>query len=312
MSKVKGLIFGIAVGDSLGVPVEFMSRKHLKANPVTGMRSYGTHHQPAGTWSDDTSLSFCLIEQLIEGYHIHQLSKRFCDWYQYGYWSANGEILDVGIATRNAIDRLLKGVDPRQSGECDEYSNGNGSLMRMLPLAFYLKNKDINERFALVKEISSITHAHIRSCIGCFFALEFLLLLIKNIDKFTAYHQTQETVKHYLSTQPIKASELELYSRILFEDISLLNEEEIFSSGYIVHTLEASLWAFLTTDSFQEGVLKGVNLGGDADTVGSIIGGFAGSYYGFEEIPQEWVATLARLDDIIDLNIRFGLSPNIL
>ena len=202
----KGLLFGIAIGDALGVPVEFMSRKHLQANPVVNMREFGTHHQPVGTWSDDTSMSMLLAEQLIEGYDVQKLANRFCTWYQYNDWTPHGEIFDMGISTRNAMDKLVKGISATQSGEYDDYSNGNGSLMRILPLAIYLQNKPIDERFRMVKEVSSITHAHIRSIIGCFFAVEFVINLLKEKDKCDAYYETQNLVRDYLHLINVKTS----------------------------------------------------------------------------------------------------------
>lgn len=301
----KGLLFGIAIGDALGVPVEFMSRKHLQANPVVGMREYGTHHQPAGTWSDDSAMSFLLVEQLIEGYDIEGLGKKFCQWYQYNYWTPHGEIFDIGVATRNALDKLAKGISALESGECDDYSNGNGSLMRILPLAIYLQDKPIDQRFCITKEVSGITHSHIRSVIGCFFAVEFVIQLLKRKDKCDAYYETQNIVRDYLHLIDVKSTEIELYNRILFDDISRVPEQDIYASGYVLHTLEASLWAFLTTDNFKEAVLKAVNLGNDADTIGSITGGMAGLFYGVEQIPEEWINQLARTKDIENLGMRY-------
>ena len=195
--QTKGLIYGIAIGDAMGVPVEFMSRKHLQANPVTCMRAYGTHHQPAGTWSDDTAMSMLLVEQLIEGYEAQKLANRFCHWYQYNDWTPHGQIFDMGVSTRNAMDKLAKGVSALQSGEYDDYSNGNGSLMRILPLAIYLQNRPIEERFRVVKEVSGITHAHIRSVIGCFFAVEFVINLSFSFNKFI----TNSTAKKHPITE---------------------------------------------------------------------------------------------------------------
>ena len=303
--QTKGLIYGIAIGDALGVPVEFMSRKHLTCNPVVDMRAFGTHHQPAGTWSDDTAMSMLLVEQLIEGYDLQKLADRFCKWYQYNEWTPHGEIFDMGVATRNAMDKLAKGIPATQSGECDDYSNGNGSLMRILPLAIYLQNKPIDERFRMVKEVSAITHAHIRSIIGCFFAVEFVISLLKEKDKCDAYYETQNLVRDYLHLINIKTSEIELYNRILFDDISCIPQDDIYSSGYILHTLEASLWAFLTTTNFKDAVLKAVNLGDDTDTIGSLTGGMAGLFYGFEQIPKEWVNQLARTKDIEALALNY-------
>ena len=301
----KGLLFGIAIGDALGVPVEFMSRKHLQVNPVIGMRKFGTHHQPAGTWSDDSAMSFLLVEQLIEGYDIEELAKKFCQWYQYNYWTPHGHIFDMGVATRNAMDKIAKGVSALESGECDDYSNGNGSLMRILPLAIYLQNKPIDQRFCITKEVSGITHSHIRSVIGCFFAVEFVIQLLKEKDKCDAYYEAQNIVRDYLHLIDVKSSEIELYNRILFDDISRIPEQDIYSSGYVLHTLEASLWAFLTTENFKDAVLKAVNLGDDADTIGAITGGMAGLFYGFEQIPEEWINQLARKSDIEELACRW-------
>lgn len=305
--QTKGLLFGIAIGDALGVPVEFMSRKHLQANPVTSMRAFGTHHQPAGTWSDDTSMSMLLVEQLVEGYDIEGLGKKFCQWYQYNEWTPHGVIFDMGIATRNAMDKLCKGVSPLQSGEYDDYSNGNGSLMRILPLAFYLQDKPIDERFCITKEVSGVTHSHIRSVIGCFFAVEFMIQLLKEKDKCDAYYETQNIVRDYLHLIDVKSSEIELYNRVLFDNISCIPEQDIYASGYVLHTLEASLWAFLTTDNFKDAVLKAVNLGDDADTVGAISGGIAGLFYGFEQIPNDWVKVLAKCEKIEKLADRFDV-----
>ena len=304
----KGLLFGIAIGDALGVPVEFMSRKHLQANPVVSMREFGTHHQPAGTWSDDTAMSMLLAEQLIEGYDVQKLANRFCHWYQYNQWTPHGEIFDMGVATRNAMDKLAKGVSALESGECDDYSNGNGSLMRILPLAIYLQNKPIDQRFCLTKEVSGITHSHIRSVIGCFFAVEFVIQLLKEKDKCDAYYEAQNIVRDYLHLINVKSSEIELYNRILFDDISCITESDIYSSGYILHTLEASLWAFLTTENFKDAVLKAVNLGDDTDTIGSVTGGMAGLFYGFDQIPRDWIETLVKKEDIEELGFRFQES----
>ena len=302
----RGLLFGIAIGDALGVPVEFMSRKHLQTNPVVGMREFGTHHQPVGTWSDDTAMSFLLVEQLIEGYDINGLGKKFCQWFQYNYWTPHGEIFDMGVATRNAMDKLAKGISASESGECDDYSNGNGSLMRILPLAIYLQNKPIDQRFCITKEVSGITHSHIRSIIGCFFAVEFMIQLLKEKDKYDAYYETQNIVRDYLHLINIKSSEIELYNRVLFDDISCIPKQDIYSSGYVLHTLEASLWAFLTTNNFRDAVLKAVNLGDDTDTIGSITGGMAGLFYGFEQIPENWINQLARTKDIENLALNYS------
>ena len=173
--------------------------------------------------------------------------------------------------------------------------------MRILPLVFYLKNKTLDERFELTKQISSITHGHIRSVIACFYYLEFARGLINREDKFSIYRRLQKEVTEYLLSLSINPSEIKLFDRLLIGDIQNLSEVQIQSSGYVLHTLEASIWCLLTTDTYQDAVLKAVNLGWDTDTTGTVTGGLAGLIYGFDNIPTHWVTQLARRKDIEDL-----------
>ncbi|SDQ44645.1 ADP-ribosylglycohydrolase [Chryseobacterium soldanellicola] len=299
---VKAGIFGVCIGDALGVPVEFRSREQLKRSPVTKMRALGTHHQPAGTWSDDSSLALCLAESLCQGYDIEDVALKFLQWYNAEIWTPHGRIFDIGIATRQAIYKISKGYTPQLCGGTSEFDNGNGSLMRILPLLFYMKNLSIEQRFDRVKEISSITHAHIRSVISCFIYMEFLLEILNGAEKFEAYQKMKSTVKYFLDNNPIcSQNEMDKFERILNNNIFEYEEDKIGSSGYVLHSLEASLWCFLNSESYSEAVLKAVNLGEDTDTTGAITGGIAGIYYGFENIPEEWIAELVRKDDIENL-----------
>lgn len=307
---IHSALFGITVGDALGVPVEFKDRKYLNENPVRDMLAYGTHNQPAGTWSDDSSLTFCLAEVIADNYNLKQLSNRFINWYEYGYWTPYGEVFDVGLATSKAIYRLEQGVNPLMAGGADESDNGNGSLMRILPLLFYIKDMEIEDKFRYISDVSSLTHRHIRSVIGCFIYLEFALQLLKGVDKFEAFLQTKDTVNNFLNNNPICSdNEINKYHRILMNPIGNYEikpiyeytEDEIASSGYVVHSLEAALWCIFKEDNFEKTVLRAVNLGSDTDTTAAIAGGLAGLLYGFDAIPQRWIDQLARKDDIFDL-----------
>ncbi len=212
VEHIVGGILGMAIGDALGVPVEFKSRDSLKDNPVVDMRAYGTHHQPIGTWSDDSSLAFCLAESLVKGYNLSDLGNRFVNWYNHNYWTPHGYVFDVGIATSEAIRRLALGVEPTKAGGKDVYSNGNGSLMRILPLLAFIYDKPIKERFDIIKDVSSLTHGHIRSTIACFYYLEFARLLVQNVDKFTAFEQIKNTVNAFLIENVIaKQEEINLF-----------------------------------------------------------------------------------------------------
>ncbi|WP_375182124.1 ADP-ribosylglycohydrolase family protein [Chryseobacterium sp.] len=307
---VKSAIFGVCVGDALGVPVEFRSREQLKRSPVTTMRAFGTHRQPAGTWSDDSSLALCLAESLSNKYDLENIALKFLQWYNEEIWTPHGTVFDIGIATSQAIHRISKGVPPTLCGGTTEFDNGNGSLMRILPLLFYIKDFSIAKRFDTVKDVSGITHGHIRSVLACFIYLELALEILNKKEKWEAYTNMQRNVREFLDNNPVcSQDEMNKFHRILELKIGdydvapllTLQEEEISSSGYVLHSLEASLWCFLNSENYTEAVLKAVNLGEDTDTTGAITGGIAGLYYGFESIPKEWVDVLARKDDIENL-----------
>ena len=139
LNTCKDILFGLAVGDALGVPVEFQSREEISRQPVTDMIGYGTHNKPAGTFSDDSSLAFCLAEAIASGFTLESTGRNFINWRYNNYWTADNEVFDIGMTTQRAIDRLVKGTPPQHAGDFEEESNGNGSLMRILPLLVYIR-----------------------------------------------------------------------------------------------------------------------------------------------------------------------------
>ena len=304
-NRYKELLFGVAVGDALGVPVEFKSRSSIAEKPVTEMMGYGTYHLPPGTFSDDSSLTFCLAEALTKTFNLQQVADHFMAWLYDNYWTAREEVFDVGIATRQAIGRLASGCKPALAGGIDESDNGNGSLMRILPLVMYIQDKEVSERFHITKQVSSITHGHIRAVIACFYYLEFARQIIKGIDKFQIYKNLQSDISTFLNTLSIHTAEISLFDRLLKGNIYELSDHDILSSGYVLHTLEASIWCLLTSDDYKTATLKAVNLGLDTDTTGAVTGGLAGLLYGFDNIPKSWVYQLARKEDIEDLATRW-------
>jgi ADP-ribosyl-[dinitrogen reductase] hydrolase len=304
--KIKSLLLGVAVGDALGVPVEFKSREFLRLNPVTDMTGYGTHYQPPGTFSDDSSLTFCLAEMLTGEFDLNALGQNFIRWRDEGYWTAGGEAFDVGITTGKAIERLKKGVRPEQAGGTDDDSNGNGSLMRISPLIFYLVDKPVNERFEITRKVSSVTHGHIRSVIACFYYLEFGRLLLEGKDKFEIFQNLRDEIPPFLNSLPVDPSEIVGFDRLLQGSIYEQAEDTISGSGYVVHTLESAIWCLLTTGSYRDAVLKAVNLGEDTDTTAAVTGGLAGLLYGTDDIPAGWIMQLARHKDIEELAERFA------
>ncbi len=305
---VYSALFGVAVGDALGVPVEFTRRTDLEQNPVTDMRGFGTYNLPPGTWSDDSSLTFCLAEALCSGFDIDQIGETFVKWYYKDYWTASGHVFDIGIGTREALYRIKHGTKAELAGGTDEDANGNGSLMRILPLVFAIKELPIEERFNRTKQVSSITHGHIRSVMACFYYLEFARQIIEGRGKFEIYENLQKMLPSFFAEMGIEPTEIAHFDRILKANITDLPLSEIRSGGYVIETFEACIWCLLTTDNYKDAVLKAVNLGHDTDTTAAVTGGLAGLLYGFNGIPKAWVDKLARKGDIQDLVQRLSKS----
>ncbi len=304
--EIKSALFGVAIGDALGVPVEFKSREYLQQKPVIDMMGYGTYNQPAGTFSDDSSMTFCLAESLTHDFDLNHIAQNFVKWRDENYWTARGEVFDIGIATNQALTRLANGEQPEFAGSFSSDSNGNGSLMRILPLLFYIKDLPIAQRYHITKQISSITHGHIRSVITCFYYLEFAREILLGREKFDIYKKLQIEIPDFLASISINQFEISLFDRILKYDISKLKEEEIASSGYVLHTIEASIWCLLTTDNYKDSTLKAVNLGEDTDSTAAVLGGLSGLLYGFDSIPKSWIDQIARKEDIENLAERLA------
>jgi ADP-ribosylglycohydrolase len=305
-AKVLSGLMGVCVGDALGVPVEFIGRDQLLKSPVTDMSGGGTWDQPAGTWSDDSSLTLCLAECLCEGFSLNAIADSFYLWYTEGYWGAHGEVFDIGNTTLEAIMNWHHGASPVEAGGNQECNNGNGSLMRILPLAYFYQTWNFPELIAKVHQVSCITHGHLRSQMACGIYISIAVQLLAGLNPKSAYLQGIEKIKPLYSTSEY-TSEKHHFERVLSGQIDLLAIEEINSSGYVIDTLEASLWCLINSFSYAQAVLKAVNLGGDTDTTGAVTGGLAGIYYGVENIPTRWIKQIARQQDISDLASRLSL-----
>lgn len=311
--KVHDAIMGLCIADALGVPVEFTDRESLKANPVVGMRGYGTYNQPPGTWSDDTSLTLCLLDSLATGLDYKDIMEKFKAWYTQGEYTPHGKVFDIGNATRQAIQRFIQGAEPLDCGGRDDRDNGNGSLMRILPLVFYLRAlygrnfQESEEAFKIIHDVSALTHAHKRSQIACGIYLSIAGMLG---DGFGIQGSVEEGIRRafVFYNRPGWEEELSAFSRLMDPQFKNTPEEQIRSGGYVVHTLEAAVWCLLNTESYKECVLKAVNLGGDTDTTAAVAGGLAGLFYGSEAIPKAWLEGIIRRDYIEELCSRLEAS----
>jgi ADP-ribosyl-[dinitrogen reductase] hydrolase len=292
------------IGDALGVPVEFKSRSERKRHPVTGMQGYGTFDLPPGSWSDDSSLMLCTTESLLDGFDGNRMGLLFIRWLKDAYWTPWGHTFDVGSGTHQAIMRMAQGIPPEQSGGISEGDNGNGSLMRILPTGLYFSAPPVEEILGYASRASSLTHRHPRSRMACGFYCLMVSHLLKGMEPARAYGKAIKDISPHWDEEPY-SKELSHFTRILSGSIGDLPENEIHSSGYVMHTLEAGIWCLLNTRSYEESVLKAVNLGEDTDTTGIVTGGLAGITYGLKAMPEEWMDTIVRKDDITSLFERF-------
>ena len=305
-------IFGVVTGDALGCPVQFEDRETVAKHPVTGMRGEGAFNLPAGSWTDDSSLTLALLDSICETgtLDLGHIMGNFVAWLEEGKFTPYGYAYDIGFGTESAIEDYERNPDPALCGGRKVTNNGNGSLMRIMPACLWCCAKGLDEEEAvpLIDAVGSLTHAHLRANVACglywFMVREVLNgqgglaeRLQAGLDRGFAYYEktleSQEEPEHYNRLKDLGA-------------FAQVPAEEIRSSGYVVDTLEAVVWSLITTGSFREALLKAVNLGHDTDTVGAIAGGLAALYYGFEEIPPEWIAELKRKEWIGELCERAG------
>ncbi|MDD4316642.1 MAG: ADP-ribosylglycohydrolase family protein [Clostridia bacterium] len=279
-------IYGLAVGDALGVPYEFQQRARIAAAPCVDMIGFGTFEKPAGTWSDDTSMTLASLDGLSEmrkDSDYTTVMNKFVAWLNCGDYTVDG-VFDVGRTCMDAIMKYARGITPLECGGRGEFANGNGSLMRILPSVLYALAKGLGDDF--LDNMSSLTHGHAISKAACRIYARVVKAIIEKGDKAimlaAADNQGQE-----------------VFNRLKAANFYKLPESEIKSSGYVVDTLEAALWCFFNTGNYKDCVLKAVNLGQDTDTVAAIAGSLAGLYYGKESIPAAWVETL-RGKELID------------
>ncbi|GAB4359280.1 MAG: ADP-ribosylglycohydrolase family protein [Cyanophyceae cyanobacterium] len=307
---VAAALFGAAIADALGVPVEFSSRGARQRDPVTDFRGYGTWNQPPGTWSDDSSLLFCLAESLAAqgptGFDLAAIARNLARWRTEAHWAARGEVFDIGGTTEVALGRVAAGISPERSGETSDRSNGNGSLMRILPMVFVARHWERAVWGDRVRQVSAITHAHPRSQLACELYIAVALRLLAGEDRDRARLDAMAELGDRLATPGDEltqnlADQWPHFQRLNDPHLKDLAETDIISGGYCIHTLEAALWCLARSGDYCETVLMAVNLGGDTDTTACVAGGLAGLAFGDRAIPPAWKAAIARHDDIAQL-----------
>ncbi|MBQ9903025.1 MAG: ADP-ribosylglycohydrolase family protein [Clostridia bacterium] len=311
VEKVRGAVFGAAVGDAVGVPFEFTSPEQMKRRPAVDMVGGGTYHLPAGTWSDDTTMILCTLDRLDESKDYDAIMKAFLSWVNEGKYTPYGDCFDIGNTTRSALMNYARGSEPLHSGLDDAYSNGNGSLMRIIPAALYADAHRLtaDEAVSLAHELSSLTHAHLRSRMGCGIFTCIAMCLLKYADKSSVTEGLQLAGEIYSARE--YSQETKKYARLFSSSFGSLPEGEIRSSGYVLDTLECAVWSLLNTESYRECILKAVNFGKDTDTAACVAGALAGLLYGTEGIPERWREALAGTEFIGNIVSGFCERNNI-
>lgn len=290
-----GCLVGLAVGDALGTTLEFKPPGSFQ--PLTDIVGGGPFGLEPGQWTDDTSMALCLAESLIHchGFNPEDQMKRYVRWYRDGHLSSTGQCFDIGGATRAALEKYIATGNPF-SGSTNEYSAGNGSLMRLAPVALYYANRPaLATKYCA--ESSRTTHAA-DECLGaCRYFGGLIVGAIMGEDKPAILSELCHPVNGYLAAEPLKPR----IAEIAAGSFKLKSPPDIKGSGYVVKSLEAALWAFYNTNTFAEGALLAVNLGDDADTTGAVYGQLAGAFYGLEGIPEKWRKVVWEYDTIESL-----------
>ncbi|MEK4474898.1 ADP-ribosylglycohydrolase family protein [Paenibacillus sp. FSL R7-0048] len=301
--KIKGGLYGLLIGDALGVPYEFRSVEQLppleqiEFTPPVGFQP--TYRDvPAGTWSDDGAQALCLLESLIDKgtLELTDFADKLVDWYHEGRWAVAQQVFDVGIQTSRTLSTYYQGMSPYESGNTVPDGKGNGALMRVLPLALWHKGTDKQ----LVQDAHTqclVTHAHICNQVCCAFYVLIARELLQEQDFNLCYRTALSKLRTIYQQMPEHERELE-------ENI---HPDKVFygeGSGYVVDSLFSACMILQTCTSYEDAVKRAVALGNDTDTTACITGGLAGIRYGYEHIPQRWINQLRETDLVDQLLLR--------
>lgn len=279
-----GCLLGLAVGDALGTTLEFKPRGSF--TELTDMIGGGPFKLKPGQWTDDTSMALCLAHSLLNknGFDPIDQMNRYCNWWQLGYMSSTGECFDIGVTVSSALDKYLDTKNPF-AGSIAPNSAGNGSLMRLAPVAmFFSPNYEAVIRFS--GESSRTTHA----CAECIDACRYFGALLHLAFEGAPKSKLLQPCNYDPETKKVKEVSTGNYQS--------KSSSEVKGSGYVIESLEAALWSFASTTSFDEAVLTAANLGDDADTTAAICGQLAGAFYGVQGINVEWLKKITMYEEI--------------
>lgn len=286
--RYRGCLLGLAVGDAIGTTVEFRPRGTFP--PVNDMTGGGPFQLKAGEWTDDTSMALCLGASLLHigGFDARDQINRYCNWWHHGYMSSNGRCFDIGTTVSRALLNYERSGKPL-SGSDNPRAAGNGSIMRLAPVPMFYSEE---EKKAVERSADSSRTTH--GAAECIDACKYFGLVL-----WRALHgDSKEVILTDCDATVVSCESIRAIAHGAYKSKSV---EEVTGSGYVVESLEAALWCFWSSDSFEEAVLTAVNLGDDADTTGAVCGQVAGAFYGEKGIPTHWLERLVMADDIREM-----------
>jgi ADP-ribosyl-[dinitrogen reductase] hydrolase len=297
--RYRGSLVGLAVGDALGTTVEF--KRPGTFEPVADITGGGLFGLAPGEWTDDTSMALCLAASLLEqqGFDPNDQMQRYVRWYREGYFSCTGHCFDIGNTVAAALGRFEKNGDP-YAGSKDPSTAGNGSIMRLAPVALFYGAQPV-KAVQFAAQSSLTTHGAVAAVEACEYLARLIVGALNGHDK-EALGGAEDSLIQLLRDATYESS----IARVAGGSFRDKKPPDIKGTGYVVESLEAALWAFWSTDSFEDGALAAVNLGDDADTTGAVYGQLAGAYYGIDAISSDWVEKIAMRDDIVAMADRLA------
>lgn len=293
LNRIKGCLVGLACGDAVGTTLEFKVRGSFE--PLTDMVGGGPFELLPGQWTDDTSMALCLAHSLLhkKGFDPVDQMNRYCNWYHHGYMSSTGECFDIGATVAAALNAYLNSGDP-YSGSVDERSSGNGSLMRLAPIALFFSDNQA-DLITYAGKSSRTTHGSAKCIDSCKYFASLLVAAFSANSKDRLFNTF-----YFPETAKVLA--------IAHGEFLARSYEQLTGSGYVIESLESALWCFHRSESFEQAILMAANIGNDADTTAAICGQIAGAYYGLSNIPSDWLKKIYEGEKIIDIAERLYLK----
>jgi ADP-ribosylglycohydrolase len=306
----EAIILGFAVGDALGVPFEFLEADEIQFKYGDEMVGEGTYYQPVGTFSDDTSMLCCTIEALIHDRSLKRMADNFLKWKNENFWTAHGEVFDIGNTTSVALTAYEKTGDLTGSITNNEYDCGNGSLMRILPLLPYTMKMEMDEKFEFIKSVSSITHGNIRTAIACFLYLELAQKIWEDRtgSKLIVYGHSMNKAEKFLKEKTETKDEMVHFELIFSNFAQKIPVDQISNSGYVVDSLLLCFHCYMRYNRYEMRVWYAISFGGDTDTNAALTGALSTLVYGTREIPERWLNKLVKKDEFYDLAKRWSTT----